>query len=168
MIIRDRSRQPGRVLRPYRAGGTQSDNGGVDPVFPECERGMSAAPQNAGQELAGAVERDLARLNAFLDRQRELMLAEARRRRARATRDQRRWAERPAVDAKEMERRLEEGLDALMDRMDEETAAATARLVAIFEATQTRAGAQGFSPPGGTPFQSTSSDPQLQQNRPFP
>jgi hypothetical protein len=40
-----------------------------------------------------------------------------------------------------MERRLEEGLDALMDRMDEETAAATARLVAIFEAIQPRSGA---------------------------
>ena len=77
---------------------------------------------------------DLARLNAFIEAERGALLAEARRRRAEATEEQRQWVERP-LGAKEVERRLEEGLEALMDQMDEETAAATARLVAILAAT---------------------------------
>lgn len=83
---------------------------------------------------AGSIERDLARLNTFLEAERDVLLCEARQRRAWATEEERRWVERQVSGPKEMERRLEEGLDALMDRMDEETAAAALRLAAIFAA----------------------------------
>jgi SpoVK/Ycf46/Vps4 family AAA+-type ATPase len=87
-----------------------------------------------GNTSTDSLQRDLARLNAFFDAERGVLLAEARRRRAQATEEQRQWVERP-LEPKEVERRLEEGLEALMDHMDEETAAATARLVAILAAT---------------------------------
>jgi len=91
---------------------------------------------NDHEGLVTSVEHDLARLQAFLDRERGALLGEARRQRDRAGEEERRWVERPLLGLKEMERRLEEGIEALMVRMDDETAAATARLVAALAASQ--------------------------------
>jgi hypothetical protein len=75
-----------------------------------------------------SLERDLERLQAFLDHQRPALLDEARKRRDGATEAERNEVEQSLLDPSEVERRLDEGLQVLMGRMDEETAAAMARL----------------------------------------
>ena len=86
----------------------------------------------AGELLTrrSSLERDLEHLQAFLDQQRPALLEEARKRRDGATEAERREVEQSPPPG-EVERRLDEGLRVLMGRMDEETAAAMARLGAV-------------------------------------
>jgi hypothetical protein len=78
-----------------------------------------------------SLEWDLQHLQAFLDEQMPALLDEARKRRDRATEADRRAVEQFPRNVEDVERRLDQGLRVLIGRMDEETAAAMARLGAV-------------------------------------